>query len=142
VLVEDGVFRQFLFDSYYARRTGRRTTGSAARTGDAITIGTGNVIWEPGESEPQAVLRGISDGLYITDMMGFGFNPTTGDVSKGAAGVWIENGELAYPVVEVNVSGNLKSMLQGIEAVCNDQQWHAGIAAPTILISRAMVSGL
>jgi PmbA protein len=142
VLFEDGVFLRFLFDSYYARRTGRRTTGSAARMGDSIGVGTGNLIWQPGESDPAGIIGSVKDGLYLTDLMGFGINQTTGDFSKGAAGVWIEDGQLAYPVVEINVSGNLKEMLHSIEAVGNDLQWHGGSASPTLLMSHLMVSGL
>jgi PmbA protein len=110
--------------------------------GDSIGIGGGNRIWQAGESDPAAIVASVQDGLYLTDLMGFGINQTTGDFSRGAAGVWIENGELAYPVVEINVSGNLKQMLLDIDAVGNDVQWFAGSAAPTIRMSRLMVSGL
>ena len=141
-LVEGGVFARFLFDSYYARRTGRRTTGSASRQGDSIGIGPGNMIWEAGETNPADMIASVKDGLYLTDLMGFGVNQTTGDFSRGASGLWIENGEIAYPVVEVNASGNLKDMLRDIEAVGNDLQWRAGSASPTIKMARLMVSGL
>ncbi len=141
-LVEAGVFRGFLFDSYYARRTGRRTTGSAARTGDAISIGGGNLVLEAGVTEAKDIISSVRDGLYLTDLMGFGVNQTTGDFSRGAAGIWIENGELTYPVTEINVSGNLKDMLRDIEAVGSDLQWFAGSAAPTLKMSKLMVSGL
>lgn len=141
-LVDGGIFKQFLFDSYYARRTGRRTTGSASRMGDQIGIGTGNLIWEAGASGPADLVASITDGLYLTDLMGFGVNQTTGDFSRGAAGLWIENGQLAYPVAEINVSGNLKSMLKDIDAVGNDLEWRAGTASPTIRMSRLTVSGL
>lgn len=142
VLVECGVFRQFLFDSYYARRTGRRTTGSASRMGDQIGVGTGNLIWEAGASEPGELVASIQDGLYLTDLMGFGVNQTTGDFSRGAAGLWIEHGAVTYPVAEINVSGNLKDMLKGIDAVGNDLEWRAGTASPSIRMSRLTVSGL
>jgi PmbA protein len=142
VLVEGGVFKQFLFDSYYARRTGRRTTGSASRMGDQIGVGTGNLIWEPGTSDPAAMVAAIQDGLYLTDLMGFGVNQTTGDFSRGAAGLWIESGAIAYAVAEVNVSGNLKDMLKNVDAVGNDLEWRAGTASPTIRMSRLTVSGL
>lgn len=142
VLVEGGVFRQFLFDSYYARRTGRRTTGSAARMGDQIGVGTGNLIWDAGISDPEKMVESVADGLYLTDLMGFGVNQTTGDFSRGAAGLWIENGQIAYPVAEINISGNLKRMLRDIEAVGNDLEWRAGAASPTILMSGMTVSGL
>lgn len=141
-LVEGGLFQRFLFDSYYARRTGRRTTGSAARTGDAITIGGGNLIFEAGETDATEMIASVKDGLFLTDLMGFGVNMTTGDFSRGAAGVWIENGELAYPVSEINVSGNLKEMLREIDAVGNDVQWLAGAAAPTIRMPKLTISGL
>jgi len=88
------------------------------------------------------MIAGISDGLYLTDLMGFGVNQTTGDFSRGAAGLWIENGEVAYPVAEINVSGNLKSMLKDIDAVGNDLEWRAGTAAPTIRMTKLTVSGL
>jgi len=132
----------FLFDSYYARRTGRRTTGNASRSGDSIGVGGGNRIWQAGTSDPAEIVASVPNGLYLTDLMGFGINQTTGDFSRGAAGVWIENGQLAYPVVEINVSGNLKQMLRDIDAVGNDLQWLAGGAAPTIRMSRLTVSGL
>jgi PmbA protein len=142
VIVEGGVFRQFLFDSYYARRTGRRTTGNAARAGDSITIGGSNRLWLGGDSDPAALVDGVKDGLYLTDLMGFGINQTTGDFSRGAAGVWIEDGQLSDPVVEINVSGNLKQMLRDIDGVGSDVQWFGGSAAPTIRMSKLMVSGL
>jgi PmbA protein len=142
VLVEGGVFKQFLFDSYYARRTGRRTSGSASRMGDQIGVGTGNLIWEPGTSDPAAMVAAIQDGLYLTDLMGFGVNQTTGDFSRGAAGLWIESGAIAYAVAEINVSGNLKDMLKNVDAVGNDLEWRAGTASPTIRMSRLTVSGL
>lgn len=142
VVVRDGVFERFLFDSYYARRTGRQTTGNASRAGDAIGVGGGNRIWEPGTSDPAEIVASVDKGLYLTDLMGFGINQTTGDFSRGAAGVWIENGALAYPVVEINVSGNLKQMLRDIDGVGSDLQWLAGGAAPTIRMSHLTVSGL
>jgi len=141
-IIDQGVFRQFLFDSYYARRTGRRTTGSAARAGDTITIGGGNLVWEPGTTSPDDMVASVNDGLYLTDLMGFGVNTTTGDVSLGAAGIWIENGKLAFPVSEINVSGNLADILSDVEAVGDDLLWLAGGAAPTVKVSRMMVSGL
>jgi PmbA protein len=142
VLFDRGVFKMFLFDSYYARRLGRRTTGSAARAGDAISIGTGNLIWEQGSSDPEQIMADVKDGLYLTGLMGFGVNPTTGDISKGAHGIWIENGQLAYPVEEINVSGNIKDIMRNIDAVGSDLEWRAGTATPTVRVSKMMVSGL
>jgi PmbA protein len=141
-IVAKGVFQQFLFDSYYARRLGRKTTGSAARTGDTIAIGGGNLMLEAGVTPVADIIGSVHDGLYLTNLMGFGINMTTGDFSRGAAGIWIENGEMTYPVTEINVSGNLKDMLLDIEAVGDDLTWLAGTAAPTIKMSRLTVSGL
>jgi PmbA protein len=141
-LLEAGVFRGFLFDSYYARRTGHRTTGSAARAGDMISIGSGNLLWEPGTTPAAEIIAGVKDGLYLTGLMGFGVNQTTGDFSRGAEGIWIEDGELTRPVSEINVSGNLKHMLRDIDAVGNDVLWMGGSAAPTIRMSKLTVSGL
>jgi|CXWL01.1.fsa_nt_gi PmbA protein len=142
VLFERGIFQMFLFDSYYARRLGRKTTGSASRAGDTIGIGTGNLIWDAGASDPQQILSEVKDGLYLTGLMGFGVNPTTGDLSKGAHGIWIENGALAYPVEEINVSGNLKDIMRDIDGVGSDLEWRAGSATPTIRVSKMMVTGL
>jgi PmbA protein len=141
-IVEDGRFGAFLFDSYYARRTGRRTTGSAARMGDSIGIGYGNLVWSAGTTAAKDVIGGVSDGLYLTDLMGHSVNSVTGDVSLGAAGIWIENGELTYPVSEINVSGNLKQMLLDVDAVGDDVLWVGGGAAPTVRVARMMISGL
>ena len=141
VIVNAGVFERFLFDSYYARRTGRRTTGSATRAGDAIGIGTGNLIWDAGTTPPDDIIASVSDGLYLTELMGFGVNQTTGDFSRGAAGIWIENGRLTYPVIEINISGNLKDMLRDIDFVGNDLEWRSATAAPTFRIDGLTVAG-
>ena len=90
VLVEDGVFRTFLFDTYNARRLGRRSTASAVRdVGSLPGIGAGNLLLEPGATSPEAIIAGVESGLYLTTLMGFGVNLTTGDFSRGAAGIWI-----------------------------------------------------
>lgn len=141
-LFEAGAFRQFLFDSYYARRTGRRTTGSASRTTDGVGIGASNLVWQPGETPRESIISSIKDGLYLTTMMGFGYNQTTGDFSKGAAGIWIEDGRLAYPVDEINVSGNVGRLLADVQAVGDDLQWFGSAATPTILVGNLTVSGL
>ncbi|HWQ27765.1 MAG TPA: metallopeptidase TldD-related protein, partial [Dehalococcoidia bacterium] len=140
---ERGVFRNFLFDAYHARRLGRRTTGAAGRgvaTPPAPAVS--NFVLEPGDARPEDLYADVDQGLYLTDLMGFGVNLTTGDFSRGAQGFWIENGRLAYPVTEINVSGNLRDMLAGIDAVGSDLLWRGGYAAPGLRISRMTVSGL
>ncbi len=142
VLVEGGVFRTFLFDTYNARRLGRRSTASAVRdVGGLPGIGAGNLLLEPGATSPEAIIAGVENGLYLTTLMGFGVNVTTGDFSRGAAGLWIRDGQLAEPVSEINVSGNLLDMLAAINAVGDDLQWFGGSAAPTLRMSQLTISG-
>lgn len=143
VLVERGVFPGFLFDTYTARKTGRRTTGSAARgVAGRPGVGTTNLTLEPGPSSYEDIIASVDEGLLLTVLMGFGANLTTGDFSQGAAGYWIEHGWIAYPVTEINVSGNLKDMLRDIDMVGNDLFVRGAVASPTVRMSRLMVSGL
>lgn len=138
-----GVFRGFLFDTYTARKTGHTTTGSAARgVGGSPGVGTSNLYMEPGQTPPEEIIASVKDGLFLTDLMGFGVNLTTGDFSQGAAGHWIENGQLAYPVTEINVSGNLRDMLRDIDMVGSDIFFRGSSGAPTIRMAKLMVSGL
>ena len=142
-LFEAGVFRNFLFDAYNARRLGRRTTGAAQRgLASAPTPGPTNLVMAAGNQTPESLYEGIDEGLLLTDLMGFGVNLTTGDFSRGAQGFWIEKGRLAYPVTEINLSGNLKEMLASIDAVADDVMWRGSSAAPSFRMSRLTVSGL
>jgi PmbA protein len=95
-----------------------------------------------GAHSPESLYEGIDEGLLLTDLMGFGVNMTTGDFSRGAQGFWIEKGRIAYPVTEINLSGNLKDMLAGIDAVADDVLWRGSSAAPSFRMSRLTVSGL
>ena len=142
-LVEDGIFRSFLFDTYTARKIGRRTTGSASRgIAGRPGVGTTNLIFEPGDSSYEDVIASVDEGLLLTVLMGMGTNLTTGDFSQGAAGYWIEKGKIAYPVTEINVSGNLREMLKDIDMVGNDLFVRGPAASPTVRMSKLMVSGL
>ena len=142
-LIKGGVFQRFLFDSYNARRLDAASTGSAWRSvGGLPQIGSGNLSIEAGATPPEQIIGEVEDGLYLTTLMGFGINYTTGDFSRGAAGIWIRNGELAEPVQEINVSGNLIEMFQRIDAVGNDAQWFGATSAPTLRMSRMTVSGV
>src|SRR5690606_25381517 len=106
-------------DCYSARKLGRRSTASGARGGGSVSASTTNFLLEKGASSPEQILAGTRSGLYVTELMGFGFNPVTGDFSRGAAGFWIEEGQLAFPVSEVTISSNLDTMLKNIDAVGN-----------------------
>jgi PmbA protein len=142
VVVDRGVLATYLLDSYSARRLGLRTTGHAARSvGDAPGAGPTNFVLEPGAHTPEAIIASVRSGLYVTELIGFGVNPVTGDYSRGAAGLWIENGELAYPVEELTIAGNLRDMLRDIEMVGNDLTLRSSIASPTVKLARMTVAG-
>jgi PmbA protein len=141
-VVEDGILRSYLLDAYSARKLGLQSTGSSARelTGP-VKSGPSNFYLEPGDTTPESIIGEVKNGLYVTEVIGFGVNVVTGDYSQGAAGLWIDNGELAYPVEEITIAGNLKEMLTTLEAVGNDLIAVAPVFAPTILIGRMVVSG-
>lgn len=142
-LFDEGVFRGFLFDVYTARRVGASTTGSAVRGVESLPFpGGSNLVLRPGSASPGDIVAGVDDGFYVTAIMGPGYNPTTGDYSRGAAGFWIENGRIAFPVTEVNISGRLPEMLAAVDAVGDDLTWFGSTAAPTVRLRQMTVSGL
>jgi PmbA protein len=142
VVIEKGVLKSYLMNTYAARKLGLKTTGNASRglTGNA-GIGHGNFYVEKGVQTPEQILSGISNGFYVTELMGFGVNAVTGDYSRGAAGLWIKDGELAYAVSEVTIAGNLKDMLLGLETLGSDLEFRRSISAPTIKIGEMTVGG-
>jgi len=142
VVIEKGVLKNYLLNTYTARKLGLRTTGNAARglAGNA-GVGHGNLFLMSGERSPGDIIRGIRKGLYVTELLGQGVNTVTGDYSRGAAGMWIENGELAYPVSEVTVASNLERMLMDIECIASDLEFRGSVASPTLVIREMTVSG-
>ena len=142
VIIERGVLKNYLLNTYAARKLGMKTTGNAARglTGNA-GIGHGNFYMEKGVQTPEQIIAGIPNGFYVTELMGFGVNIVTGDYSRGAAGLWIRNGELAFAVSEVTIAGNLKDMLLGMEVVGSDLEFRGSVAAPTLKIGEMTVGG-
>ncbi len=142
VVIDRGVLRSYLLNSYTARKLGLRTTGNAARaiTGNA-SIGHGNLFLEKGERSPEEIVKSVRRGLYVTELIGTGVNIVTGDYSRGAAGLWIENGEFAYPVSEITIASNLRQMLMDIESAGSDLEFRGSVAAPTLLIREMTVSG-
>ncbi len=142
VPVERGVLRHWLCDSYSARKIGAQPTGSARRGGGGgPSVGASNLYFMPGEASPDEIVGGVSRGLLVTDLIGFGVNVVTGDYSQGAVGHWIEGGRLVHPVHEVTIAGNLRVMLRDVDAVGKDLVFRGSSASPTIRIKKMTVSG-
>ncbi len=142
VLVENGRLLRYLCDSYSARKLGAASTGSASRApGGSPSVGATNLWLEPGNLAPEELLTSTERGLLVTELIGFGFNPVTGDYSRGAAGFWIENGEIAHAVEEVTIAGNFADMLCGIDALGSDLLWLGRVAAPSVRVARMTVAG-
>ncbi len=142
VVLTQGVLTSYLLNTYTARKLGLQSTGNAARgLAGSPGIGAGNFYLEPGEKTPEEILAEIPNGLYVTDLIGHGVNIVTGDYSHGASGLWIENGELIYPVEEITVAGNLKEMLHNISSVGNDLIFRSAMACPTLCIEGMTIAG-
>jgi PmbA protein len=141
VLVSDGLLRTYLCDVYAARKLGRRSTASAARgIGGSPHVGVSNLILRAGRT-PAADLEKIDRGLYVTDLMGFGFNAVTGDYSQGAGGFWIERGERIYPVTEITVSANFDALWKGIDAIGDDLDTRSSVQCPSFRVGTMMIAG-
>ncbi|MBI2014355.1 MAG: TldD/PmbA family protein [Candidatus Rokubacteria bacterium] len=140
-IVEEGVLASYLLDSYSARKLGMASTHHAARDGGGVSVATTNLMLLPGTAKPAELIASVKRGLYVTELIGFGVNGVTGDYSRGAVGLWIENGELAYPVEEVTVAGNLLEMFAAIDGVGDDLVLRSRTASPTLRIARMVVAG-
>lgn len=142
VIVEKGVLKTILCDSYAGRKLERPSTGSASRGGGGgVGASTSNYVVQPGTMSRDEIVKATKRGLYVTEMMGFGFNAVTGDFSRGAAGFWIEDGEFAYPVSEVTISLNLDDLLKSIDMVGNDLDWRSSTVSPTFRVSSMVIAG-
>jgi PmbA protein len=141
-IVDRGVLTSFLLDTYSGKKLGLPSTGNASRSvGESPSVGPTNFYLTPGERSPEEIIRGVKDGLYVTELIGFGINMVTGDYSRGAGGFWIENGELAYPVEEITIAGNLKQMFKDVAIIGSDLVFRGRIASPTLKIAEMMVAG-
>ena len=142
VVVENGVLQTYLLNTYAARKLGMKSTHNASR-GLAGTpgIGCGNLYLEPGTLTPEEIIAGVPAGLYVTSLMGFGVNVVTGDYSRGATGLWIENGQLTHAVEEVTIAGNLAEMLKNVNAIGNDLVFRGSVASPTLRIDGMTLAG-
>ena len=142
VVVEKGILRSYLLNTYTARKLGMKSTHTAARgLAGAPGIGAGNLYLEPGTLTPDQIIGAIPAGLFVTGLMGFGTNLVTGDYSRGATGLWIENGQLTHAVEEVTIAGNLAEMLRNVSAIGNDLVFRGSITSPTLRIDGMTIAG-
>jgi len=140
--VENGVLQCWWLDSASARQLELESNGRAARgIGGPPAPSATNLYMQAGQDSVETLLKNISTGLYVTELIGMGVNGVTGDYSRGASGFWIENGEIAYPVSEVTIAGNLKDMFLNMTAA-NDLQFRRGVNAPTLLVENMSLAGL
>jgi len=142
VVIENGVLKSYVLNTYTAKKLGLQTTANASRgLAGTPSIGPGNYFLQAGTKTPKQIIGDIKDGLYITEFLGMGVNLVTGDYSRGASGLWIVNGELAYPVEEITVAGNLKDIFNNISEIGTDLEFRGSVAAPTIRIDGLTVGG-
>jgi PmbA protein len=132
-LVDGGVLQGYLLSSYSARKLGMQTTGNAGGAHNLVVHSTGESVAE--------LLSQMGSGLLVTELLGQGVNTVTGDYSRGAAGFWVENGVIAYPVEEITIAGNLRDMFLNIEAVANDTLDRGGRRIGSVLVGGVMVAG-
>jgi PmbA protein len=132
-LIRDGILQGYVLDSYSARKLKMQTTGNAG--------GVHNLTIDPGKENLEGLLRQMNTGLLVTELIGFGVNMVTGDYSRGAAGFWVENGEIQYPVEEITIAGNLKDIFRRIKAVGSDVDTRGNIRSGSILIESMTVAG-
>ncbi len=142
VVIERGVLKELLLNTYTGRKLGMASNAKASR-GLAGTpgIGGGNYFLEPGTQTHDEIVTDVKQGLLVLSTMGFGVNLVTGDYSQGASGLWIDNGEIAYPVEEITIAGNLKDMFRNVSAIGNDLEWRGSGAVPTVRIEGMTVAG-
>jgi PmbA protein len=141
-VVEDGILQSYLHSAYTGRKLGAPPTGNGSRTGAGnISVGPTNFYLKPGQESAEAIIGSVKSGLYVVELIGFGVNTVNGDYSRGAMGLWIEDGKLAYPVQEVTIAGNLREMLRNIEMIGSDIAFMGSIAAPTLKIRNMTLSG-
>ena len=141
-VIENGCLNSYLLNTYTAKKLGLATTGNASRgLAGNPGIGCGNLYMLPGEKSDTEIIRDVKQGLLVTEFLGSGVNMVTGDFSRGASGIWIENGELAYPVEEITVAGNLGEMFSNLAEIGSDLVWRGSLACPTLRIEGMTIAG-
>jgi PmbA protein len=142
VLLEKGVVKSYLLDSYTGRKLGMPSTHNASRSlQSSPSVSPSNLCLAPGNHGPDEIISTVTDGLYVTELFGFGVNGITGDYSQGAAGFWIREGKIAEPVHEFTIAGNLKTILKSIDMVGNDPHLQSSVRCPTFKVAELMVAG-
>jgi PmbA protein len=136
-VVEKGILRRYLCNTYAARKLKLQSTGNA----DGNSVGPNNFYLQPGNVSPEEIIASTKKGFYLIRTMGHGLNPVTGDISRGAFGLWVEDGEIAYPVSEVTISGNLGEILNNVEMVGNDLKFLGPVCGPTIKVGELTIAG-
>ena len=136
-VIEKGTLKNFLCNTYSARKLGLQSTGNA----DGNSVGPNNFFLVPGEKSPEDIISSLDRGLILTRTIGHGLNPVTGDISRGAFGLWLEGGEIVYPVSEITISGNLGKILKEIDEVGNDLEFKNAVAGPTLKIAELTIAG-
>ena len=142
VIVERGILRSYILNTYAGRKLGMKSTGNAGRglAGNPY-LTSGNLFLEAGTQSADEIIGGVERGLYVTRLLGHGVNLVTGDYSRGAAGLWIENGAFTFPVQEITIAGNLREMLRHVTAIGNDLVFRSSTAAPTLRIDGMTIAG-
>ncbi|MGB3897080.1 MAG: TldD/PmbA family protein [Mesorhizobium sp.] len=140
LMVENGILNHWFLSTSAARELGLTTNGRGARSGSSVSPSSTNLAIEPGEKTPEELIGALKTGFYVTEVFGQGVNMVTGEYSRGASGFWIENGELTYPVSEVTIASNLKTMFLNMVAA-SDLDRDFGTAAPTLLIEGMTLAG-
>ena len=132
-VIENGILKHFLLDTYAARKLNLQSTGNGS--------GATNFYLEAGSDTPDRIIQSVDQGLLLTGTIGFGLVPVTGDISRGAFGLWIEGGEIAYPVAEITISGNLGHLLKDIHMIGNDLEFKRVFSGPTIKVAEMTIGG-
>ena len=139
-MVEKGVLNHWFLSTSAARELGLTTNGRGSRNGSSVSPSSTNLAIEPGERTPEDLIKSLKSGFYVTEVFGQGVDMVTGEYSRGASGFWIENGELAYPVAEVTIASNLRTMFLNM-VPASDLDRNFGTAAPTLLIEGMTLAG-
>ncbi|MBZ9734820.1 TldD/PmbA family protein [Mesorhizobium sp. CA18] len=140
LMVEKGILNHWFLSTSAARELGLVTNGRGSRSGSSVSPSSTNLAIEPGERSPEDLIASLKSGFYVTEVFGQGVDMVTGEYSRGASGYWIENGALAYPVAEVTIASNLKTMFLNM-VPANDLDRNFGTAAPTLLIEGMTLAG-